>query len=59
MNGDTQIVKRFLWFPKTLLRREGGSLSETRWLELAQWKRRAWLYQNGASYWWEDLHWAD
>jgi hypothetical protein len=52
-------VTKFLWWPKTISRREGDfRISETRWLEVATYRQSRVSDWEGGSYWC-DLRWAD
>jgi len=50
--GTTRIVKGFLFFPKHLN-------GQTRWLEIATWKKEAIYYQGTSIIFWKDTEWVD
>ena len=53
--GDERIVRRFLWYPKTLVSR---GVQDTRWLEWANIKQ-AYVMGFGYQYRWEDKRYED
>lgn len=53
-SGDRRIVRRFLWFPKTLCIGY-SNIPERRWLEYGEWIQ-IYTYR-GRDYDWEEQHW--
>lgn len=56
-HGDTRIVNRFLFFPKTLHQSDSGSKS-TRWLENCKILQR-YIGYIGIVSGWKDIYWID
>ena len=62
-DGDTRIVKRFLWLPRAMPRRLAVDLLskalQVRWFERATWKQKWRVSLSKAPSCWVDVSWED